>query len=67
MDSWSLQKGGGYHLDLFVLAIITILMGFLGLPWHVAGTVLCINHINSLKEETETAVPGEKRVFRGVR
>lgn len=62
-----LKKGCGYHLDLFVLAILTALMGVLGLPWHVAGTVICINHINSLKQETETAAPGDKPVFLGVR
>lgn len=62
-----LKKGAGYHLDLFVLAILTALMGFLGLPWHVAGTVICINHVNSLKLETETAAPGDKPVFLGVR
>lgn len=43
------------------------LMGVMGLPWHVAGTVLCINHINSLKKESETAAPGERPVFLGVR
>ncbi|XP_046442377.1 sodium bicarbonate cotransporter 3-like isoform X1 [Daphnia pulex] len=62
-----LKKGCGYHLDLFVLAILTALMGILGLPWHVAGTVICINHVNSLKQESETAAPGEKPVFLGVR
>jgi len=61
-----LKKGGGYHLDLFVLAIITTLMGFLGLPWHVAGTVLCINHVNSLKKSADSAAPGGKHVFLGV-
>jgi len=50
-----------------VLAILAALMGSLGLPWHVAGTVICINHINSLKVETETAAPGDKPVFLGVR
>uniref|UniRef100_A0A0P5GM72 Anion exchange protein n=1 Tax=Daphnia magna TaxID=35525 RepID=A0A0P5GM72_9CRUS len=62
-----LKKGCGYHLDLFVLAILTALMGLMGLPWHVAGTVICINHVNSLKQESETAAPGEKPVFLGVR
>ena len=63
----NLQKGCGYHLDLFVLGILTALMGILGLPWHVAGTVICINHINSLKKESETAAPGDKPTFLGVR
>ena len=61
------QKGGGYHLDLFVLAILVVVLSILGLPWFVAATVLAINHVNSLKVESETAAPGEKPQFLGVR
>ncbi|XP_043192271.1 electrogenic sodium bicarbonate cotransporter 1-like isoform X14 [Amphibalanus amphitrite] len=62
-----LKKGGGYHLDLFVLAILVVILSILGLPWFVAATVLAINHVNSLKVESETAAPGEKPQFLGVR
>lgn len=62
-----LRKGGGYHLDLFVLSILIIICSFMGLPWFVAGTVLSVNHVNSLKLESECAAPGEKPQFLGVR
>lgn len=39
----------------------------MGLPWFVAATVLSINHVNSLKLESECAAPGEKPQFLGVR
>ncbi|CAB0031581.1 unnamed protein product, partial [Trichogramma brassicae] len=62
-----LKKGCGYHLDLFVLALLIQLCSFMGLPWFVAATVLSINHVNSLKLESECAAPGEKPQFLGVR
>lgn len=62
-----LKKGCGYHLDLFVLAGLIQICSIMGLPWFVAATVLSINHVNSLKVESETAAPGEKPQFLGVR
>ncbi|XP_055327038.1 electroneutral sodium bicarbonate exchanger 1-like isoform X4 [Sitodiplosis mosellana] len=62
-----LKKGCGYHLDLFVLAILTQICTTLGLPWFVAATVMSLNHVNSLKLESECAAPGEKPQFLGVR
>ena len=62
-----LKKGCGYHLDLFVLSILIIICSVLGIPWFVAATVLSLNHVNSLKMETDTAAPGEKPQFLGVR
>ncbi|XP_046386764.1 sodium bicarbonate cotransporter 3 isoform X7 [Ischnura elegans] len=62
-----LKKGCGYHLDLFILAILIVICSALGLPWFVAATVLSINHVNSLKLESECAAPGEKPQFLGVR
>ncbi|XP_053991841.1 sodium bicarbonate cotransporter 3 isoform X8 [Hylaeus volcanicus] len=62
-----LKKGCGYHLDLFVLAILIEICTVMGLPWFVAATVLSINHVNSLKLESECAAPGEKPQFLGVR
>ena len=61
-----LQKGGGYHLDLLIVAIAIAINSILGLPWMVAATVLSINHVLSLKKETESAAPGEKPKFLGV-
>uniref|UniRef100_A0A915EB49 Anion exchange protein n=1 Tax=Ditylenchus dipsaci TaxID=166011 RepID=A0A915EB49_9BILA len=62
-----LKKGCGYHLDLFVLSLLIIIVGFLGLPIYVAATVLSINHVNSLKMESESRAPGEVAHFIGVR
>ena len=61
------QKGCGYHLDLFVVAILIIICSAFGLPWFVAATVLAINHVKSLSRETETSAPGEKPQFLGIR
>lgn len=62
-----LKKGCGYHLDLFVLSALIQICSILGLPWFVAATVLSINHVNSLKLESECSAPGEKPQFLGVR
>ncbi|XP_066138406.1 electroneutral sodium bicarbonate exchanger 1 isoform X7 [Euwallacea fornicatus] len=64
---YKLKKGGGYHLDLFILAILIQICSLMGLPWFVAATVLSINHVNSLKLESECAAPGEKPQFLGIR
>jgi len=61
-----LKKGGGYHLDLFVLSFLVIICSIFGIPIFVAATVLSINHVSSLKLESETAAPGEKPQFLGV-
>ncbi len=61
-----LKKGCGYHLDLFVIAVLILVCSFLGLPFFVAATVLSVNHVGSLKKESATAAPGEKPKFLGV-
>ncbi|MEQ2165696.1 hypothetical protein GOODEAATRI_019815 [Goodea atripinnis] len=61
------QKGAGYHLDLFWVAVLMVVCSFMGLPWYVAATVISIAHIDSLKMETETSAPGEQPKFLGVR
>lgn len=61
------QKGAGYHLDLFWVAVLMIVCSFMGLPWYVAATVISIAHIDSLKMETKTSAPGEQPKFLGVR
>ncbi|XP_056889342.1 solute carrier family 4 member 4a isoform X5 [Takifugu flavidus] len=62
-----LKKGAGYHLDLFLVAVLMVVCSFMGLPWYVAATVISIAHIDSLKMETETSAPGEQPKFLGVR
>lgn len=62
-----LRKGCGYHLDLFVLACLIIICSCFGLPWFIAATVLAMTHVNTLRRETESAAPGERPQFLGVR
>ncbi|XP_060084427.1 electrogenic sodium bicarbonate cotransporter 1-like [Ylistrum balloti] len=62
-----LKKGGGYHLDLLVVAVLIVILSLLGLPWYVAATVTAIAHVMSLKKTSECTAPGEKPSFLGVR
>jgi hypothetical protein len=59
-----LEKGGGYHLDLLIVTITIAINSLLGIPWFVAATVLSINHVMSLKKESEAAAPGEKPLYK---
>ncbi|XP_060618781.2 electroneutral sodium bicarbonate exchanger 1 isoform X1 [Anolis sagrei] len=62
-----LKKGCGYHLDLLMVGIMLGVCSVMGLPWFVAATVLSISHVNSLKEESSVAAPGEQPKFLGIR
>ncbi|XP_019905888.1 sodium bicarbonate cotransporter 3 isoform X3 [Esox lucius] len=62
-----LKKGGGYHLDLLVVAVMLGVCSIMGLPWFVAATVLSISHVNSLKVESGCSAPGEQPKFLGIR
>jgi len=44
----ALHKGAGYHLDLAVVSILTLVLSVFGLPWIVAATVHSLNHVKSL-------------------
>ncbi len=44
----NLQKGGGYHVDLAVVAGLTGFCSLFGLPWLVAATVRSLNHVRGL-------------------
>ncbi|NXC89621.1 S4A8 protein, partial [Cercotrichas coryphoeus] len=62
-----LKKGCGYHLDLFMVAVMLGVCSVMGLPWFVAATVLSITHVNSLKVESDCSAPGEQPKFLGIR
>lgn len=66
-STYTLQKGCGYHLDLFVVGVMLGVCSVMGLPWFVAATVLSISHVNSLKLESECSAPGEQPKFLGIR
>ena len=61
------QKGHGYHLDLFVLSFLILICSFVGLPWFVAATVRALTHVKSLVRESEVSVPGERPQMLGIR
>ncbi|TGZ66322.1 hypothetical protein CRM22_005384 [Opisthorchis felineus] len=62
-----LKKGAGYHLDLLLVSVTIMINSILGIPWFVAATVLSINHVLSLKKESEASAPGERPVYLGCR
>ncbi|XP_073476876.1 electrogenic sodium bicarbonate cotransporter 1-like [Aquarana catesbeiana] len=62
-----LKKGAGLHLDFFCIALLIIVMSFMGLPWYVSATVISLAHMNSLKMETTVSAPGEQPKFLGIR
>lgn len=47
---------------MILLIILNVIPFFLNqsIPWFVAATVLSINHVLSLKKESESSAPGEK-------
>ena len=61
---YNLQKGGGYHLDLVVVALLVGICSLFGLPWMVAATVRSLNHVRALAN-TESNDEGEE-VITGV-
>ncbi|XP_045346711.1 anion exchange protein 4 isoform X4 [Leopardus geoffroyi] len=64
---YKLQKGAGFHLDLFCVAVLLLLTSVLGLPWYVSATVISLAHMDSLRRESTACVLGEPRSFLGIR
>ncbi|XP_057644615.1 anion exchange protein 4 isoform X7 [Chionomys nivalis] len=64
---YRLQKGAGFHLDLFCVAVLMLLTSALGLPWYVSATVISLAHMDSLRREGRACVPGEAPHFLGIR
>lgn len=56
-----LQKGAGFHLDLLVVGLITVVGSLFGLPWMVAATVHALNHVKSLATQETVQLGGETR------
>jgi hypothetical protein len=44
----ALRKGAGFHLDLAVVGLLTLVLSVFALPWIVAATVHSLNHVKSL-------------------
>ncbi|XP_027461475.1 anion exchange protein 4 [Zalophus californianus] len=64
---YKLQKGAGFHLDLFCVALLMLLTSVLGLPWYVSATVISLAHMDSLRRESRACALGEPRSFLGIR
>ncbi|XP_038627404.1 LOW QUALITY PROTEIN: anion exchange protein 4 [Tachyglossus aculeatus] len=64
---YRLQKGAGFHLDLFWVAMLMLLTSAVGLPWYVSATVISLAHMDSLKRESSACIPGEPARFLGIR
>lgn len=56
-----LRKGPGFHLDLLVVGLITLVFSLFALPWIVAATVHSINHVKSLADVRVLEGPGVQR------
>jgi len=55
-----LKKGSGYHLDMLVIGLLTLVGGFMGAPFMVAATVRSVAHVSALSVFSRTHAPGEK-------
>ncbi|XP_048237893.1 anion exchange protein 2-like isoform X2 [Haliotis rufescens] len=55
-----LRKGSGFHLDQFIMGVLTFVCGLLGLPWMCAATVRTVAHTSALSVFSRTHAPGEK-------
>ncbi|XP_043841830.1 anion exchange protein 4 [Dromiciops gliroides] len=64
---FQLQKGAGFHLDLFCVAMLMLLTSAFGLPWYVSTTVISLAHMDSLRREGAACAPGELPRFLGIR
>ena len=52
-----LTKGGGYHIDLAIVGVLTAIFSLFGLPWLVAATVRSLNHLRSLATTEDSIGP----------
>lgn len=59
-NEFKLKKGTGFHLDQFLLGIVTMLCGMFGLPYMCPATVRSVAHVSALAVMSRTHAPGEK-------
>ena len=67
LSSLSLQKGPGYHVDMFIVGLMIFFHSVMGLPWVVGSTILSVSHVQSLHRYGSSDNPGEAPNFLGVR
>ena len=59
-DSNKLRKGSGYHLDLFLMGVLSAIAGLMGIPWMCAAPIRTVSHVGSLTVLTGSLAPGVK-------
>lgn len=66
---YKLRKGGGYHLDMLIVALLVGVGSLFALPWIVAATVHSLNHVKSLAHTRVRDLPdgSKKEVIVGIR
>jgi len=62
-----LKKGSGYHLDLLLVGLLTVVSSFLGLPLMYPATVRSLAHVSAVSVYSSTHAPGEKPVLEDVK
>jgi hypothetical protein len=62
-----LQKGGGFHLDIFLVCMINGGTAAIGGSWVCAATVRAVAHASSLIVFSTNNPPGEKPSIVGVK
>ena len=62
-----LQKGSGFHVDQFIMGLLTFVCALFGLPWMCAATVRTMAHVSALSSYSKTHAPGEKPHLIGVK
>lgn len=55
-----LKKGTGFHLDLFLMGMLSAVAGLFGVPWMCAATIRTVSHLQSLSVMTRKNPPGVK-------
>ena len=50
-----------------MVSLMIVVCSMFAFPWCEASTVPAINHVKSLTLESESAAPGEKQRFLGIR
>jgi len=55
-----LKKGSGYHIDLFVIGMLSIFCGAFGIPFMCSAPVRSVTHVSALSVYSTTHAPGDK-------
>ena len=56
----NLQKGTGYHLNIFVIGLSGVICGVFGCPWVTGATVRSVSHTSACTVTDSHHAPGEK-------